>query len=92
LKFLSAQDWQYEGECRVELSLGPQAAMHMSAIVAHHESGQAGLQWTNLDLDSVTHLRHLLELNVKSAGDLSRELSLLPADRCITPGEDGSTH
>lgn len=52
----------------------------MSVRVAHHIDSRAGLLCLALDLDSVTHLRRLVELNLGDPELLERELSALVAD------------
>jgi hypothetical protein len=38
-------------------------------------NGNWGLQWRNIDVDSLTHLRRLLELNLNDPSLLDRELA-----------------
>lgn len=52
----------------------------MEARVAHVEGRYAGLLCLGIDLDSVTHLRRLVELNLGDPELLERELSALIAD------------
>jgi hypothetical protein len=54
--------------------------INMSVRVAHHEGGRVGLLCIAIDLDSVTHLRRLVELNLGDQALLERELSALIAD------------
>ena len=49
----------------------------METIVAHAHGRRIGLLCRNIDLDSVTHLRRLVELNLGDPGLLERELSAL---------------
>ena len=49
----------------------------MQTRVAHVEGRNAGLLCLAIDLDSVTHLRRLVELNLGEPGLLERELSAL---------------
>jgi hypothetical protein len=51
--------------------------IRMEAEVAHIESNRVGLHCKHIDLDSVTHLRRLVELNLGSTEVLYRELSAL---------------
>ena len=71
-----------------ELPLGVAAALcvpldeianeiRMQATVAHVEGARAGLLCHSIDIDSVTHLRRLVELNLGNADLLQRELSAL---------------
>lgn len=49
----------------------------MEGTIAHVEGRQAGLVCHSIDIDSVTHLRRLVELNLGNADLLQRELSAL---------------
>lgn len=51
--------------------------VRMTCRVAHLETTHIGLTCLNIDLDSITHLRRLLELNLGDADLLERELSAL---------------
>jgi hypothetical protein len=60
------------------LSLGEgKAAVRMDGEVAHVEAAHIGFICREIDLDSITHLRRLLELNLGDATLLDRELSSL---------------
>ena len=69
-------------ECQLEVSLGTQPTTHivMQSSVAHHVGRRSGLLCTSIDVDSVTHLRRLVELNLGNTELLERELSALIAD------------
>lgn len=62
---------------RLDLRLADDAEIAMSTVVAHVEGGNVGLRCENIDLDSVTHLRRLVELNAGDAALLERELAVL---------------
>lgn len=49
----------------------------MEGVIAHHRDGVLGVHCTRIDLDSITHLRRLVELNSGDAAELQRELSAL---------------
>lgn len=51
--------------------------IRMETKVTHVEGRYAGLSCHSIDLDSVTHLRRLVELNLGSEELLERELSAL---------------
>ncbi|WP_153109527.1 PilZ domain-containing protein [Propionivibrio limicola] len=51
----------------------------MECVVAHCEDGRVGLLCKTIDLDSATHLRRLVELNLGDPELLERELSALIA-------------
>lgn len=52
----------------------------MEGRIAHAEGSNAGMLCTSIDIDSVTHLRRLVELNLGEPELLERELSTLIAD------------
>ncbi|MGD8595262.1 MAG: PilZ domain-containing protein [Gammaproteobacteria bacterium] len=51
--------------------------IRMEVEVAHMESNHIGFHCKHIDLDSITHLRRLVELNVGNTEILNRELSAL---------------
>jgi hypothetical protein len=63
--------------CQLRLNLGADVTINMNTTVAHFDAGRVGLRCENIDLDSVTHLRRLVELNAGDPGLLDRELSAL---------------
>lgn len=62
---------------RVEFRLGADAAIHMRVKVKHVQDNLVGLEWGDIDLESLTHLRRLLELNLSDPDEMHRELSEL---------------
>lgn len=66
-------------QLHVELdAVGEQISME--ARVTHLKDGNAGLLCQIIDLDSITHLRRLVELNLGDPQLLERELSALVAE------------
>lgn len=63
--------------CQLRLALAADAAIGMSTTVTHVDDRRVGLRCDSIDLDSVTHLRRLVELNAGDPGLLDRELSAL---------------
>ena len=51
--------------------------IRMEVSVAHVEQNQVGFTCEHIDLDSITHLRRLMELNIANKEILGRELSEL---------------
>lgn len=51
----------------------------MHGQVAHQEGNYMGFACHEIDLDSITHLRRLMELNLGDESELQRELSALVA-------------
>lgn len=60
----------------VQLADSP-VVIAMVATVAHVSSERVGLHCTAIDVDSMTHLRRLMELNLGDPGLLDRELLAL---------------
>lgn len=63
--------------CQLRLNLAPHTTINMSTTVTHVDGRRIGLHCDNIDVDSVTHLRRLVELNAGDPGLLDRELSAL---------------
>ena len=53
------------------------AIIRMEGEIAHREGGQVGIRCTGIDLESIAHLRRLVELNLGDEELLHRELSAL---------------
>lgn len=56
---------------------GDGTAIRMEGRVAHIEDTRIGMVCEHIDVDSITHLRRLVELNVGDSALLQRELSEL---------------
>lgn len=52
-----------------------QVTMHIAIV--HENDDETGLQCNAIDIDSVTHLRRLVELNLGDSEQLNKELSQL---------------
>jgi hypothetical protein len=65
--------------CLLELRLGDDVCVRMEGHVAHHHGNQIGIVCEVTDLDSISHLRRLLALNLGDASLLDREFSALLA-------------
>lgn len=63
--------------CQMRLALSAATTISMTTHVSHIDGRRVGLRCDNIDLDSVTHLRRLVELNAGEPGLLDRELSAL---------------
>jgi len=61
----------------VYIHLGSDAAINMITRLAHVADGRAGFQCDHIDLESISHLRRLVELNLADTEGLERELSHL---------------
>lgn len=66
--------------CLLELRLDDDACVRMEGHVAHHYGEQVGIVCDETDLDSMSHLRRLLALNLGDSSLLDREFSTLLAE------------
>ena len=67
--------------CKLHVHLNDTLAeINMEGRMVHIEGRYAGLLCLSIDLDSVTHLRRLVELNLGDPELLEREVSALIAD------------
>ena len=64
---------------RLEIALGAEQRIDMAVSVAHVEPGQVGFRCEHIDLESITHLARLVELNTGDPDLLQRELGALAA-------------
>ena len=53
------------------------AEVTMVVDIVHQEEDETGLKCKTIDIDSITHLRRLVELNLGDEGQLNKELSQL---------------
>lgn len=56
------------------LILSEEVIISMQAKLIHSEANHYGLEWVDIDIDSLTTLRRLLELNSTDADEIHREL------------------
>jgi hypothetical protein len=69
-----------EIECRMHFSLNEiGASIVMSGTIMHHDKGQLGMRCDRIDLDSIGHLKRMVELNLGDESLLERELHELIA-------------
>ncbi|MDZ4255162.1 MAG: PilZ domain-containing protein [Sulfuritalea sp.] len=71
--------WQGKAgeEYELSLDLAADTTITMWTKVMHVEGPHVGLRCTSIDLDSITHLRRLVELNSGDPAILDRELGSL---------------
>ena len=70
-------DWpgQKNGPCLLKIMVDEQLVqIQMETEIVHSEDGHLGLHCRSIDLDSITHLRRLLELNLGDPNLVEREL------------------
>ena len=73
-------DWMIECGSGVSLTVlldDKETRIRMQASVAHLESDSLGLRCQNIDMESIGHLRRLVELNLGDAALQDRELESL---------------
>ena len=70
---------QYLGEnCSIKFELqGSDVEIEMIGNIVHMERNSVGIACEKIDIESVTHLRRLIELNVGNADLLDRDLDSL---------------
>lgn len=74
------QPWQARiGEpCSLRVQLADDGtAIDMKGEVAHVEGGRLGIHCTEIDLESITNLRRLVELNLGDEAALHREIAAM---------------
>lgn len=64
----------------LDLELDDERRIRIEGEVTHRAKDRIGIACRRIDLDSITHLRRIVELNVGDDGLLNRELSALLAD------------
>lgn len=65
-------------KCTLKIRLDDEGTViRMECAIVHHQGGRYGLLCSEIDLDSITHLRRLVALNVGDEALLERELHLL---------------
>lgn len=72
-----AKDLPVDTPFYLELPLGDSVQIRMEVIISHREGNSLGLLCLHIDLDSMTELKRLVELNLGDPALLNRELSAL---------------
>jgi hypothetical protein len=73
-------DWNAKPGDRVNMEVRMEVAevmIDMSTQVAHIEADHVGLRCEHIDVESISHLRRLVELNLGDEKQLQRELDAL---------------
>ena len=69
------REFPQESLVNLQIKLGgSDITIEMKTEVAHVDAGHIGLKCISIDVDSMTHLRRLLELNLGDPGVLEREV------------------
>lgn len=63
--------------CALDLRLSEQVVIRMEATVAHLDEHRVGCRCERIDLDSMMHLRRLMEVNLADPALLERDLGAL---------------
>lgn len=77
VELLPGQTPDPEQSLAATIHLGGDIQITMTCRVANHHDHQMGLKCCNIDLDSLTHLRRLVELNLGDTTMLEREFGAL---------------
>lgn len=78
LRFFTDTPVRIGDECALEIPLDePAAKIRMEGDIRHTEVGRAGMRCATIDIESITHLRRLVELNLDDPALLDRELQAL---------------
>lgn len=68
---------EYGTNCQIKLELTPDAIITMQGSIAHLQGVLLGFRCEEIDLDSISHLRRLVELNAGDPTILEREFNAL---------------
>lgn len=74
------REWHPSRDTKIQVvvTLGTtDALIRMETLVTHDEGDRLGLRCVSIDMDSIAHLRRLVELNTGDAELIYRELSQL---------------
>ncbi|MCR6652494.1 MAG: PilZ domain-containing protein [Cellvibrionaceae bacterium] len=63
--------------CTLNVILSDQAVITMQAALVHSSSSVLGFHCTSIDMDSIVHLRRLIEINLGEPGAAERVLTEL---------------
>jgi hypothetical protein len=66
----------------IHIHLSEEAVIVMTAVLTHQQNinGALAFRWTQVDIESMSHLRRLLELNTGNADLIDRELNRLGSE------------
>jgi len=73
------QPWQAETDepFAVDIKLSNEVHVQMDVRLTHDDHGQLGFVCEHIGLESISHLRRLIELNLADHDELERELAAL---------------
>lgn len=68
-------------QCLLEINPADNAFfIQMEATISHQEKNTVGFRCDHIDIDSISHLRRLIELNIGDEDILNRQLSALTSN------------
>ena len=74
------KDWHDEPDTLVNLNLtlaGSDIILEIHGVICHQEEGLIGIKFLTLNLESISHLKRLIQLNLGDEDLLHREMSQL---------------
>lgn len=77
---LCPNNWHNKENTAVQLNLhleGSEIVLELGGVVCHQEEGLLGVKFTTLGLESISHLKRLVQLNLADESLLHREMSQL---------------
>ena len=78
IQFDGASPIQVEEKCRLQINLNAsELVLTIDSKAVFSKDDQVGLQFLEIEIDSLTHLRRLLELNVGDPDKVKNELFFL---------------
>lgn len=80
VQLLPEQSLDHDQPVQAIIHLGGDVQIRMTLNIVHQEDQQLGLHCENIDLDSLTHLRRLVEVNLGDSRLLEREFARLQHD------------
>lgn len=77
---LRPKEWHDEPGALINLNLtlsGSDIILEISGIICHQEEGLLGIKFLTLSLESISHLKRLIQLNLADGELMNREMSQL---------------
>ncbi len=83
LLIATPENWNADTRQTIDaaIKLSDETTISMSLNWRHTEAGQSGFECAHIDIDSIIHLRRLVELNLGNENLLERELASLGSAR-----------
>jgi len=77
---LLPEQWKYKENLPVQLQLaldGSDIVLECAGLICHQEENKLGIKFLTLSLESISHLKRLIQLNLADENLLNREMSQL---------------